>query len=94
MKYPISLNDFELEEIKQIGKLIGIDNIHEVYGGIAKVLKLGIKVTKKTIDDIERVIPDLDIASLDILLQSVRKKKLLKYHRQKEEIKKNRSKLV
>ncbi len=85
MKYPISLNEKELEQIKQIGQAMDIKDINNVYGAIPKIIKFSINLTKQTIEKLEKAIPDVNPEILDILLSAIKRKKLLKYHRQKHQ---------
>lgn len=94
MKYPISLNDLEIEEVKKLGRLMGIENIHNVYGSIPRILKFGISFSLQTFERIENVIPMLEPATLEILLSAIKKRKVLEYHQKRQEFKQNKKKVV
>jgi len=94
MKYPISINDKELEDIKEIGRAMGIDDIHNTYGSIPSIIKFSISLAKQTIKDLSDVIPTLDPTTLEILLSSIKRKKLAQYRKEKKEYKQKVKDLV
>ena len=92
MKYPISLNEQELKDIEKVGKFMGIDNISHVYGSIPKIIKFSIALAIQTGERIEKSIPDVEPPILEMLLSSIKKKKILEYHQKRRESKANSKK--
>ncbi len=87
MKYPISINDRELVELQKLGKMIGIDSIHNTYGSIPRILKFGVTFSIQMFEKLESGIPCLHPDQMDILFQHLKNKKTLEYHRKMREFK-------
>jgi len=69
-KIPISFNNQELEEIHRLANLLGYGG---VYGEIPKTIKLSITLALYHIKTVEKVIPPLNTAELDVLLTSIKR---------------------
>lgn len=68
-KVPIHLSDEDEENIKRVGDLLGMGG---VYGEIPKALRFGISFTLAEVERLEKVIPDLEAAELDLLFTMVK----------------------
>jgi hypothetical protein len=82
VKYPISLNQEELDEISELARILGqIDKkqpIGSVYGALSKTMKWSISFALETIKQADKDIPQFSSDKLDIFLSSIKRMRELK----------------
>lgn len=83
IKYPISLNEQDLKDIKEVGRYIGISDIDSVRGSIPMIIKFSIKLAINQAKYLESLIPDLNPKELEFFLSSIKILKIKKYYEQK-----------
>lgn len=91
MKYPISLNQEELDEISELARILGqIDKkqpLSGVYGALSKTIKWSISFTLEAVKQADKDIPQLESDKLDIFLSSIKRmRELKKIASQQEEL--------
>ena len=84
MKYPISLNEKDIKDLQELGQLMGIENVLNVYGGIPKVIKFSISLAKLSIKQTAKDIPTLEPSILQTFLSMIERKKTLEYHKMRK----------
>lgn len=67
-------NKKDKEELCELIDKLGLEGI---YGAIPQVLKFSISYTLSAITQLEKVIPDLDESKLSILLDTIKRSKIL-----------------
>jgi hypothetical protein len=80
----LKLAEEYMKQIKDIGQGLGIKDISKVYGAIPQILKFSITFTHSELDKISKGIPTLKPRLLDLLLSSIKAKKLLEYQEQRQ----------
>jgi len=80
VKLPISINPEDLEIIKSIADLIGING---VYGEYAKVIKFSIHLTNSAIRNPEKVYISLNDENLNIYFQTIKNHEIIRRNHEK-----------
>lgn len=75
-KIPISFNRQDLENIEVLAKLFNLD---KAYGKIPKTIKVSITFAVKYMENIGKLIPDLNDEEMSILLSSIKNIKKAQY---------------
>lgn len=82
-KIPISINEQYEKQIRELGALIG-QNPNQ-YGYIPKTLRFAILYTLNDIKRVEKLIPDLPTNILEDFLLTIKRMKMNKYSKIKQE---------
>lgn len=69
-KVPIHLSEEDLKNLEFLGKLFNISP--DDYGGIPKIIKGSISLTKSMLEHYSNLIPDLSSSDLDFFLSSIK----------------------
>lgn len=82
-KIPISFNNAELRVVESLENTLGLSG---TYGSLPRSVKFSIMFTQNWINQLEKLIPDLNEPDLDILLSSIKRLKIKKYKEEKVQI--------
>lgn len=81
----IKLNERYIKKLQKIANTLGIKDISGTYGGYPLLFRFCITIAEKTLSDMYKIIPTLHPTDLNILLQSIRTKKTLEYHKERQQ---------